>query len=278
MRLAVSNLAWPAAYAAEAYAVLAQAGVQGLEIAPGLLFPHEPDPFRPSASVLARLRADLVAAGLTLCSMQSLLFGVTGAALFGNAGERRAFEDGLLRAIRLAEMLGIPNLVMGSPRNRVRPDTLSETAAQEQAAETFRRLAGAAQAAGCVLAIEPNPAAYGTNFLTTTDAAAAFVRRVDHPAVRLNFDVGALQVNGTFADLGRALAETGDITSHVHLSEANLKPFPGSRETAEAVFSGLHGAGWTGWVSIEMLASADDAIGVLRSSLAATRAAMEAAA
>lgn len=276
MRLAVSNLAWPVARASQAYDVLAEEGVTGLEVAPGLLFPGEPDPFRPSAAARAEARYSLTAAGLTLCSMQSLLFGVAGAALFGEAQARQALEAGLLRAVHLAEMLEIPNLVMGSPKNRIRPDGLPETEAEQSAAETFRRLGAAAQKAGCVFAIEPNPAAYGTNFLTTTQAAAAFVRRVDHPGVRLNFDIGALQVNDTFADLEPLLRETADITSHVHLSEANLKPFPGNGETAATVFTALRESGWAGWVSIEMLADADDPIGVLRHSVAATRAAMEA--
>lgn len=278
MRLAISNFAWPAARAGEAYAVLREAGVGGLEVAPGLLFPGETDPFLPSPPALAQVKADLAQAGLTLCSMQSLLFGVNGAALFGDAPARAAFEGGLRRAIRLAGLLGIRNLVMGSPKNRIRPDALPEAEAEAMAADLFRSLGEEAVAAGCVLAIEPNPAAYGTNFLTTPDAAAAFVRQVDHPGVRLNFDVGTLHVNGTFADLPQVLAGTADITSHVHLSEANLRPFPSSPQTGAAVFAALRASGWDGWVSIEMLADADDPIGVLRRSIAATRAAMEGAA
>ncbi|MBA4791886.1 MAG: sugar phosphate isomerase/epimerase [Rhizobiales bacterium] len=274
MRLAVSNIAWSAADADAAYDLLADLGVPGLEIAPGILFAGEPDPFAPSDAAVAAVRARLDRAGLTLCSMQSLLFGVEGAALFGAAEERAAFQGGLLRAIGLAGRLAIPNLVVGSPRNRVIPDIFSPEEARRIAVSVFRHLGDRAAEAGCVLAMEPNPAVYGTNFLTTLEETDAFVRAVGHPAVKVNFDVGALHVNGDFPRLREALDLARPRISHVHLSEPNLGPVPGSVDEARVVFAALRAVGWTGWVSIEMRADAADPLGGLRRSVEATLSAM----
>lgn len=277
MRLAVSNIAWPADCADGAYDLLAEHGVPGLEIAPGLLFGAEADPFVPSAAALALTRARLARAGLTLCSMQSLLFGVPGAALFGAPEERAAFEGGIARAIALAERLDIPSLVVGSPRNRVIPAGLAPEAAWTLASDTFRRLGDAAERAGCVLAMEPNPAVYGTNFLTTLEETEAFVRRLGHRAVQVNFDVGAMHVNGAFSRLREAFEGARPHISHVHLSEPELGPVPRDAEEARAVFGALRSVHWEGWVSIEMRADPVDPLALLRRSLERTLAAMGAA-
>lgn len=274
MRLAVSNIAWPADCAEDAYDLLAEHGVPGLEVAPGLLFGAEADPFMPSAAALALTRTRLARAGLTLCSMQSLLFGVPGAALFGAPDERAAFEGGIARAIALAGRLEIPNLVVGSPRNRVIPAGLAPEAAWIVASEMFRRLGDAAAHAGCVLAMEPNPAVYGTNFLTTLEETDAFVRRLGHPAVRVNFDVGAQHVNGAFARLRETFEGARPQVSHVHLSAPELGPVPRDEMEARAVFAALRSAGWEGWVSIEMRADPVDPLALLRRSLERTLAAM----
>lgn len=75
MRLAVSNIAWLPDEAMDAYAIMANAGCGGLEIAPGLAFSGESDPFAPSNEAIARIRRDIGQFGLELVSMQSLLFG-----------------------------------------------------------------------------------------------------------------------------------------------------------------------------------------------------------
>ena len=48
MKIAVSNIAWPAGLRDEAYAILRDGGVTGLEIAPGLFLAGAVDPFAPT--------------------------------------------------------------------------------------------------------------------------------------------------------------------------------------------------------------------------------------
>jgi sugar phosphate isomerase/epimerase len=196
--------------------------------------------------------------------MQSLLFGVKDASLFGGAEAAAAFEAGMRRAIDLAERLGIGNLVVGSPKNRVIPDSMSRETAWTHAAEVFRRLGDYADWHGCVLAMEPNPAVYGTNFLNSLVEADQFVRQTDHPAVTLNFDVGSIHLNGEFDSLPRLLANTIERVSHIHVSQPQLALITPEVETLAPLFSALRSAGWEGWVSIEMRKAPSDPVGDVR--------------
>jgi len=280
MRLAMSNIAWAPDERLEAYGILAEAGFTGLEIAPGLFFHAAEDPFLPDTSSARAARVEIAEAGLGLVSMQSLLFGVTGAALFEGADARAAFETGMHRAIRLAERFGIPNLVFGSPLQRRVPEGMAMDDAWDQAAEVFRKLGDAAAAAADTrIAIEANPAAYGTNFCTTLDEALGFVERVAHPAIVPHLDLGAMHMNGDLDGVPARLPDLAPRLSHVHVSEPDLAPAPADPAALAPVLAGLAAAGYARTVSIEMKRAPDGLAAIRRAvaGLIAARDAMEAA-
>jgi sugar phosphate isomerase/epimerase len=275
----MSNIAWAPDERLEAYGILAEAGFTGLEIAPGLFFHAAEDPFLPDTSSARAARVEIAEAGLGLVSMQSLLFGVTGAALFEGADARAAFETGMHRAIRLAERFGIPNLVFGSPLQRRVPEGMAMDDAWEQAAEVFRKFGDAAAAADTRIAIEANPAAYGTNFCTTLDEALGFVERVAHPAIVPHLDLGAMHMNGDFGGVPARLPDLAPRLSHVHVSEPNLAPAPADPAALAPVLAGLAAAGYACAISIEMKRAPEGLAAVRRAvaGLVEARDAMEAA-
>ena len=248
----MSNIAWSADERINAYAILAEAGITGLEIAPGIFFHAAADPFVPDEASAREALHEAADAGLSLVSMQSLLFGVNGAALFEGAEARAAFERGMHRAITLAGRFGIPNCVFGSPAQRRVPEGMAMEAALEDAAAVFHRLGDTAAAAGTRITIEANPAAYGTNFLTNLDGAEAFVAAVDHPAVAVILDLGAMHMNGDFASVPGRLPALAPRLNHVHVSEPQLAPAPADAATLAPVLRGLAAAGYAKAVSIEM--------------------------
>ena len=271
-RLAVSNIAWPPEARSRALSLLAELGVRGLEIAPGLFFAGEADPFAPSDAALAAALGEARDHGLTLVSMQSLHFAAPEAALFGPPEAREAFAGTLRRAVDLAARLGLPNLVVGSPRNRVVPDSMPAATARNIALEVFRALGDHAAARGCRLAVEPNPRAYGTNFLNLTSEALDFVREADHPAVTLNFDVGALTLNGEAAEAAELFVRAGARVSHVHLSAPGLAPVDAAAAPIGEALDMLEAAGWDGWVSIEMRAAEPDPLAAVTRAVTSCRA------
>lgn len=257
-RVAISNIAWTSQEDARAFALLEELGVRGLEIAPGIAFSDESDALEPSSAAVSRLRDRLEKHGLELVSMQSLLFGASGAALFESHEARARLTAGLERAIALAARLGIPNLVFGAPAARRIPDGMERQQADAIAIETFRRLGDCAAAAGTRLALEPNPEAYGTNYLTSISEAGRAVRQIAHPAVTLNFDLGALAMNGEQGEAGRWFADLRDVVSHVHVSEPHLAPAPADEEAFRDAVSAILGRGYAGWFSIEMRSAGRD--------------------
>jgi sugar phosphate isomerase/epimerase len=184
--------------------------------------------------------------------MQSLLFGAPGAALFGDTDGRRAFERGMIAAIACAGRFGIPNCVFGSPRQRVVPAGMPMEQALDEAARVFAKLGDHALAAGTRIAIEANPAIYGTNFCTTLEDALGFVARVDHPAIVPILDLGAMHVNGAFAAVPAMLPDLAARLNHVHVSEPHLAPAPASDTALAPVLRALGAAGYGKAVSIEM--------------------------
>lgn len=278
MRLAMSNIAWLPDERLEAYAILAKSGFDGLEIAPGLFFHAAADPFSPDAKGARAALAEIADAGLGLVSMQSLLFGVEGAALFEGSEARAAFVAGMHRAIALAAQYGIPNLVFGSPLQRRVPEHMAMADALAVAADVFRDLGNVAVQAGTRIAIEANPAAYGTNFCTTLDEALGFVALVAHPAIVPHLDLGAMHMNGDFASVPARLPALAPRLSHVHVSEPGLAPAPADRVALQPVLEGLRAAGYARAVSIEMKRAPDGLASVRRAaaSLAKAHIAVEA--
>lgn len=267
MKLSMSNIAWAPEERLEAYAILAGAGFTGLEIAPALFFHEAEDPFVPDTASARRARVEAADAGLVVVSMQSLLFGVAGAALFEGPEARTVFEKGMRRAIALAERFGIPNLVFGSPAQRRVPEGMAMEQALAEAAEVFRKLGDTAAEAGTRIAIEANPAAYGTNFCTTLDEALAFVDLVDHPAVVPHLDLGAMHMNGDFAGVPARLPALAPRLSHVHVSEPHLVPAPAAAAPLVPVLEALAAAGYARAVSIEMKRPAEGLVEVRRAVL-----------
>ena len=263
-RLAVSNIAWTPQEEVYALAMLEELGVPGIEIAPSITFSDEAHALEPSSKAVSRLRRRLEDHRLELVSMQSLLFGARGAALFESDDARAYLTAELRRAIGLAERLEIPNLVFGAPAARRIPEGMERQQVDAIAIETFRRLGDLASAAGTRLAIEPNAVAYGTNYLTNIGEAARMVRDVAHPAVTLNFDLGALTMNGERQEAERGFADLQDMVSHVHVSEPHLTAAPKDEEVFRASALEIIGHGYTGWFSIEMRAAGADNLGVVR--------------
>lgn len=262
MKPAMSNIAWLPEERSRAYGLLAEAGVSGLEIAPALFFHTTDDPFEPDESVARTAMAEIADAGLSLVSMQSLLFDVSGAALFEGAEARAALEAAMLRAIKLAGRFGIPNLVFGSPKQRRVPAGVPAAQALEEAAGVFRRLGDAAHREGTKIAIEPSPEVYGTNFLNTLEAATDFVSRVDHSSIALILDLGAMLMNGPSDTVLKVDPRIVASLNHVHVSEPNLAPAPAEAEALAPVLRMLDAQGFDKAISIEMRRPEDGLVGV----------------
>lgn len=233
MRLGVSNLMWEPEHDAAVASVLADTGVERIDLAPSRYFPASLVPDRPR---LAAVHGYWAARGVTITGLQSLLHGGTLAdeavpALLGDDAAWGVLERILRLRMDQAADLGATVLVFGSWQNRCRGELAAEPALA-LASRRFLPLARAAEAAGIVLAIEPIHAGYGNDFLVDHDEAAALVTRIDHPGFGLVLDVGCAGLAGE--DLAAVLDRHGGLIRHVQLAERGLAPLADSDWHREA--------------------------------------------
>lgn len=223
MRLSISNLAWDPAHDDAIAGLLQGFAVDAIEIAPTKYFP-EPRQVEPGS--IASVRRAWRDRGIDIVAMQSLLFRTTGLNLFSSRAVQDAMLDHLAHIARIGAGLGAGRLVFGSPKNRDRQG-LDMASAMVTATGFFRRLGDIAASAGCIVCLEPNPASYGCNFMTTTAEAAEVVHHTAHPSIRLQFDIGAVTSNGE--DAAELLGRYHALVGHVHISEPGLTPLGSSQ-------------------------------------------------
>jgi D-psicose/D-tagatose/L-ribulose 3-epimerase len=248
VRLAVSNIAWDPSEDSAIAELLNREGAGGIEIAPTK---WRERPLDASPADVASYRRTWEDRGLPIVSIQSLLFGRPELQLFGDERRRAELLDYLRRVIALSADLGARALVFGSPRNRVR-GSLPMADALGIARDFLRALGDHARDHGVVFCVEANPPAYGCDFITTTAEAVELCRAVDHPAVRLNADLGGMTISNE--DVRASVAGAESFIGHFHASEPNLVEL-GAIADHRAAAEALGAINYDGWVSIEMRAN-----------------------
>lgn len=244
MRLALSNLGFLSEDAPRVYTLLQADGYQGLEIAPSIFVGETPyDNVEKAAARAGEIKRDY---GLAIASMQSIWYGCPGNIFMPKEADVLALYTE--KAVAFAAALGCGNLVFGCPKNRNVPEGGNAAAAQP----FFARIAAQAAANGTCIALEANPAVYGTNYCNATADAFAVARQVPH--LKVNYDLGTLLTNSE--DL-QMLADNLPLVNHVHLSEPQLAPIElhaERRALYRALADLLRAGGYAGYVSIEMKA------------------------
>lgn len=252
MRISISNIAWDTAYDQQVCAVLQRHGVDAIDIAPGKYFS---DFAAASPEKVKRVRSWWSARGIEIIGMQSLLYGTQGLNLFAAPESQQRMLDHLQEVCRIADGLNARRLVFGSPRNRDRSG-LSDEQAFATAVMFFQRLAEVAQRYGVIICLEPNPECYGSNFMTSSRETAAVVKAVAHPAIRMQFDSGALSINAESPAM--ICAEFHHLIGHVHASEPQLLLVGTGSTDHTAVAAALQEFLPNTPVTIEMLTNSTD--------------------
>lgn len=218
MRVSISNLAWDVSEDAEVAELLSSVNVDAIDIAPGKYFP---DPVIATASDILAVKEWWQERGIEIIGMQALLFGTTGLNVFGSKDVQKNLLDHLAAVCRIGAGLGATRLVFGSPKNR-NCSGLSVNQVQNISRVFFRQLGDIAADNGVIVCLEPNPSIYGANFMTTSLETCSVVNDIDHPAIKMQLDTGAIIINQE--DISAIVTQVKDVIGHVHISEAHLAP------------------------------------------------------
>lgn len=241
MRLCASNIGWTSEHDEAVFGLMRGYGFTGLEIAPSRIFSHNPyENLHGASEFAAKLKADY---GLCVASIQSIWYGMT-QRIAGTPHERNLLLEYTRKALRFADAMSCRNIIFGCPKNRNILDPDDEAVIVQfllDVCDESRRF-------GIVIALEPNPKIYGTNFVNTTSQALALVSRINHPSLKVNLDFGAVIANNE--TLNDILANI-NLINHVHISEPELVPVK-PRTEHEELSAILKASGYDGYVSIEM--------------------------
>jgi len=165
-----------------------------------------------------------------------------------------------------AQRAGVPIVVFGSGGARAVPDGFDRARALTQLRAFCLMLGQTAAAHHVTIAIEPL-CRRDCNMLTTVAEAAALVRAVQHPAIRLLVDAFHwTQEHETPA----ALVANADLLVHAHIATTAQRKAPGSEACDfSAFFAALRAARYDGTLSVE--AGLDNAAESLPRALALLR-------
>lgn len=252
VKLAISNIAWDPSEDVLVAEAMRRHEVDGVEIAPTTRWPR---PLEASEEDARALRAFWNDRGIRVVALQALLYGRPDLVVFGDTEARSATLAYLDGIARLGSWLDARVLVFGSPKNRA-AGALPPERAQEIALEFFAAAGASAASHGVVLCIEPNPPAYGCDFVTTAAEGLALVERVGSPGFGLHLDAAGMHLacDPTVETLERCAGAL----CHFHVSEPRLGPIGepgqgGERGVDHALLgSTLAGLGYDGRCSVEM--------------------------
>ncbi len=216
----------------------AAAGFRGVE----MLFPYADD-------------IDALAAALRATGLEQVLFNLPagdfakGDRGYANDPARRAeFRDGMARALEIADRLGCRrlNCLVGLELPGVDRESQLETVA-----ENLAWAADETAKAGILQVVEPLNAFDAPGFLLSTPSQGfALVEQVNHPNLKLQYDVyHAQRMEG---NLAATIADRIGLIGHIQIADSPARNQPGTGEINwPFVFAAIDAAGYDGWVSAE---------------------------
>lgn len=244
IHLAISNIAWDKSLDESVYNLLHKLNIRGLEIAPTRIIeekPYQSENIKKAKFILEEIKLKYK---LQVCSMQSIWFGHS-ENIFESQENYKILRDYTFNAIEYAASIGCKNLVFGNPKNRNIKNYKEELPI---AVKFFNEIGDYAYKNNVVIALEPNPTIYNTNFINTTKSAIEFVKKLSTKGIKINYDLGTVIANGEDINL---IKENIDLINHIHISEPNLNKIK-PRNLHKQLIEIIKDTNYSGFISIEM--------------------------
>jgi sugar phosphate isomerase/epimerase len=261
MQLALCNKALEHLPLEAFFELAAEAGFELVELAPETL---RTSLIEPDYSLRVQILQVARAHGLRIIGFNSIFAHTPDLALVTrDRAQRERSSQMLVALIELtAEWCG-PIMVIGSPRQRRRPNGATFDEAADLFIEGLRAACDRAAERDVAVCLEPLVAEL-TDFMNDTEEAIAIIQRMNHPALRLVLDVKQMAREGP--SFGALIERGAPWLGHFHANDANREA-PGEGETDfRPILRRLRAAGYDGIVSIEAFAFRGDPAQILRRS------------
>jgi D-psicose/D-tagatose/L-ribulose 3-epimerase len=242
---------------AEACALIARHGYQGIELAPYSL---ADDPLRIPPAQAREIRRTIRDAGLDCVGLHWLLKAPPGLHITTpDIAVRRRSWDAVRLLVDFCREVGGSLVVLGSGKQRA-TQGISREAATAILCDELADLAPHLEQSGVTLLLEPLQLQV-TDVLNTLEEARGIIRGLDSPRIASMLDFHNSQDEQEPWDA--LVAAHADIIRHVHLNEVDghhpsLGKRPGrSRSKYTAAFRALAAKGYAGWISLETFHAAE---------------------
>jgi len=221
-------------------------GYEGLEVAP---FTLADSAGQVSPQRRAELRRAAESRGIQVLGLHWLLVKPPGLYItHPDVAVRRRAADYFVQLVNLCADLGGKVMVIGSPKQRSLLPGVTRDAALGYALEVFRPSLDPAARRGVTLAFEPLAPAE-TDFVNRVADAIELVKRVDHPAFRINIDVKAMSSEPD--PIPDVIRSAKGYVAHVQVNDPNLLGPGMGGVKYEPIIAALRGIGYDGWLSVE---------------------------
>ena len=219
MNLSISNIAWDISEDKSIAKILNKNSVFQIDIAPSKYF-HNIKTIEDNEII--KVKNYWIEKGITISATQSILYNTNNLNIFTyKKGFNELILEYLDKIMHISNLLGAKYVIFGSPKNRDKM-SLSDAEVISKSITFFRTLGDLSLKYGLKVCLEPNPIIYNCNFMTNTYETAEIVRKTNHEAIRLNLDIGAININKE--DIESVISDCYKLISYVHLSEPNLDP------------------------------------------------------
>jgi sugar phosphate isomerase/epimerase len=231
----------------KAFAMAAQCGYTGIEIAPFTIADYVT---AIPAARRAEVRRQAEKAGLKVIGLHWLLaktqgFHVTSA----DASVRRKTAEYLGELARFCADLGGKILVFGSPKQRDLAPGMSRKEGMAHAADVLRELLPTLETTNVMLLLEPlSPKT--TNFLTTAAEAVELIDMVGSPRCRLHLD--CLAMSNESVPIPELIRKHRSVFGHFHANDANGRGPGFGKLDFVPIFRALQEIDYRGWISVEV--------------------------
>lgn len=244
MKLSISSLAWLPEETSEVYDLLLEHQIDCIDTVPLHIVKSLLEPQVVFECAWSKRSISVV-------GMQSLFYEIGDTKFFENEDSVNKATYYFKNVASLAEKIGAKYLVFGSPKQRC----LDGSEIQANRAKSFfERVSQICKEYRTILCIEPNSSEYGTNFLTSTDDTAEFIRSMSLENVMMNFDTGCDLMNGV--NPVESFKKHCDIIGHIHLSSPNLKLITEETLDHSLLSDAIKRSGYEGCLTVEMMGEA----------------------
>ncbi len=265
MRYAVCNELFGAMDFAVSCGIIAEAGFQGIEIAPYTL---GQDPSALGTKKISALRRAMEGSGLAFAGMHWLLASPPGLHLASaDAPTRRRTIDFLKAMCDLAGGLGGGMLVLGSPRQRG-SQHVPAARAMAHLGEALSECGPHAAACGSMILLEALDSTQ-TDVVNTLSEAASVIASIGSTGVGGMFDFH--NTGSETEPWPELIRRYSPIIEHVHANESDgTSPRRGGSDLAPS-FAALRDIGFSGWVSVEAFDQPADPASTLKETMSLFR-------